>query len=230
MANIYDNPYYDAIVNPKTPRLALEPLYPNFGAPILADRPFAPEYGAEFVENELPYLKELTPTMDMATGIVPLLKNDIPTILNKGFINAPQDYYGGVPELNLDRFQGIASLGRNDDDVEQVEFLGSRPKRFQEGIGKLFELAQRFSPVAAIARGIGAIRDRFDTRQAIQRDVDRDTQGTINQVVSPRIMNIQPSDRDRARGSTPTRSTPSRSGRDTSSSSSYSQASYGRRR
>ena len=132
--------------------------------------------------------------------------------------------------IDFQRFEGIGSLGRNDADVEQVEFLGSQPNRFKQGIGKLFELAQRFSPIAAIARGINTLRDRADTRQAIQRDIDRDPQGTINQVVSPRIMNIQPSDRDRARGSTPTRSTPSRSGRDTSSSSSYSQASYGRRR
>ena len=221
MANIYDNPYYDAIVNPKTPRLALEPLYPNFGAPILADRPFAPEYGAEFVENELPYLKELTPTTDMATGIVPLLKNDIPTILNKGFINAPQDYYGGVPELNLDRFQGIASLGRNDDDVEQVEFLGSRPKRFQEGIGKLFELAQRFSPIAAIARGINTLRDRFDTRQAIREDIARDTQGGPITTFRNQIQQQQDRIDDRGRGQIPSRTT---SAPKKSSSNSYSEA------
>ena len=118
----------------------------------------------------------------------------------------------------------------NEPDEEQVEFLGSQPNRFQQGIAKLFELAQRFSPIANIERGINSIRDRFDTRQAIREDIARDTQGTINQVVSPRIMNMQPSDRDRARGSTPSRSTPSRSGRDTSPSSSYSQASYDRRR
>ena len=72
--NIYDNPYYDAMVNPKTPRLGIKSLYPNF--PIVADRPFAPQYGAEFIGKELPYLKELIPTTDMATGVVPLLKED----------------------------------------------------------------------------------------------------------------------------------------------------------
>jgi hypothetical protein len=155
------------------------------------------------------------------------------------FINAPQDYYGGVSQLDLDRFQGIGSLGRNDADVEQVEFLGSQPNRFQQGIGKLFELAQRFSPVAAIARGIGAIRDRMDTRQAIQRDIDRDPQGTINQTTSARITNMQPSDRDRARGRQESRrsrdlgSMRGGVGRSRSSSrgsSSYSQASQNRKR
>ena len=155
------------------------------------------------------------------------------------FINAPQDYYGGVSQLDLDRFQGIGSLGRNDADVEQVEFLGSQPNRFQQGIGKLFELAQRFSPVAAIARGIGAIRNRMDTRQAIQRDIDRDPQGTINQTTSARITNMQPSDRDRARGRQESRrsrdlgSMRGGVGRSRSSSrgySSYSQASQDRKR
>jgi hypothetical protein len=108
--------------------------------------------------------------------------------------------------IDVQRFEGIGSLGRNDADVEQVEFLGSQPNRFQQGIGKLFELAQRFSPIAAIARGINSLRDRFDTRQAIREDIARDNQGTINQVTSPRITNMQPSDRDRGMGRQPSRS------------------------
>jgi hypothetical protein len=141
MANIYDNPYYDAMVNPKTPKLALEPLYPNFGAPILADRPFAPQYGAEFVENELPYLKELTPTTDMATGIVPLLKNDIPTILNKGFINAPQDYYGGISSLDPQRFQAV-----EDDDLEAsaISEFGEGQLKQPGGIADILKAALGF--------------------------------------------------------------------------------------
>ena len=45
-----------------------------------------------------------------------------------------------------------------------------------------------------------------------------------------RIMNMQPTNRDTARGSIPSRSSPTTSRRDTSPSSSYSQASYARRR
>ena len=64
-----------------------------------------------------------------------------------------------------------------------------------------------FSPVANIARGIESIRNRFDTRKAIQRDIQNDPQGTINNIVSPRIMNIKPTAQDTARGQIPTRTT-----------------------
>ena len=124
----------------------------------------------------------------------------------------------------------------NEPDEEQVEFLGDRPNKVQTGIAKLFEFLQRFSPIATIGRGLESLRNKMDTRRAIRDDIIRDTQGDIT-TFDPaktrnrqRIMNMQPSDRDRARGSTPSRSTPSRSGRDTSPSSSYSQASYDRRR
>ena len=67
-----------SISDPKTPKLALEPLYPNFGAPIPMEEPYPPQYGANFVNNDLPYLKELTPTTNMgATGTVPTLKEGI---------------------------------------------------------------------------------------------------------------------------------------------------------
>jgi len=141
-----------------------------------------------------------------------------------------------LPDFDVERFQSIfptsgimsqAPLGfdtsfgvANEPDEEQVKFLGSQPNRFQEGIANLFELIQRFSPIANIARGINSIRNKFDTRQAIKEDIARDTQGTINQVVSPRIMNIQPTAQDRGRGQIPSRTTsaPRRS------SSSYSDA------
>ena len=128
--------------------------------------------------------------------------------------------------LGFDTSLGVA----NEEDVEQVDYLGSKPNKVQTGIAKLFEFLQRFSPVANIARGIESIRNRFDTRKAIQRDIQRDTQGTINNIVSPRIMNMQPTAQDRERGSIPSRSSPTPSRRDTSPSSSYSQASYARRR
>mgnify|MGYP005990612923 FL=1 len=131
-----------------------------------------------------------------------------------------------LQNLGFDTSLGVA----NEEDVEQVDYLGSKPNKVQTGIAKLFEFLQRFSPVANIARGIESIRNRFDTRKAIQRDIQRDTQGTINNIVSPRIMNMQPTAQDRGRGSIPSRSSPTTSRRDTSPSSSYSQASYARRR
>ena len=75
--------------------------------------------------------------------------------------------------LGFDTSFGVA----NEPDEEQVEFLGSQPNRFKEGLGRLFELFQRFSPIAAIARGINTLKDRADTRQAIKEDIARDTQG-----------------------------------------------------
>ena len=68
----------------------------------------------------------------------------------------------------------------NEPDEEQVEFLGDRPNKFKEGLGKLFEFLQRFSPIAAIGRGIDSLRDRIDTRRAIKEDIIKDSQGDIN--------------------------------------------------
>jgi len=114
--------------------------------------------------------------------------------------------------LNLNRFKGIGSLGRQDEDVEQVDYLGSERNKFQEGIAKLFEFLQRFSPTAAVGRGIESLRNKFDTNKAIKANIGRDSQGTINTITSPRIMNIQPSDRDRGMGrQTSSRPSPSKS-------------------
>jgi hypothetical protein len=108
-----------------------------------------------------------------------------------------------LQNLGIDTSYGVA----NEEDTEQVDFLGTKPNRAQEGIAKLFEFLQRFSPVANIARGVESLRNRFDTNRAIRADVDRDTQGTINTITSPRIMNIKPTAQDTARGSMPTRTT-----------------------
>ena len=85
-------------------------------------------------------------------------------------------------------------------DDDQVDYIDEKPNKIQTGIAKLFEFLQRFSPVANVARGIESLRNRFDTRRAIKEDIIRDTQGTINRITSPRIMNIEPSDRDRGMG------------------------------
>ena len=114
-----------------------------------------------------------------------------------------------------------------EEDVEQIDYLGSRRNKFQEGIGKLFEFRQRFSPIAAIGRGIDSLRNRINTRKAIERNIQNDPQGDII-TYDPaktrnrqRIMNLQPSDRDRARGQIPSRTTTSAPRK---SSSTYSAA------
>ena len=103
------------------------------------------------------------------------------------------------PDFDAERFQSIfpnnvqtgimtqAPLGfdtsfrvANEPDEEQVEFLGDRPNKFKEGLAKLFELFQRFSPIAAIGRGIDSLRNRIDTRRAIKEDIIKDSQGDIN--------------------------------------------------
>ena len=136
-------------------------------------------------------------------------------------VDIAQGFTRNTPSDQGTNFQFLESANENKID----EVIDTR-----SGIAKLFEFLQRFSPVANVARGIESIRNRFDTRKAIQRDIQRDTQGTINNIVSPRIMNMQPTAQDRGRGSIPSRSSPTTSRRDTSPSSSYSQASYARRR
>jgi len=125
MANIYDNPLLQNILFPKTPELG-ENLYDPPGIRMLAST-IRPE-----VDNRYRSLIDLMPDSNYpeyaeldkgATGIVPLLENDIPTILNKGFINAPQDYYGGVTSLDPQRFQAV-----EDDDLE-----ASAISEFEEG-------------------------------------------------------------------------------------------------
>jgi len=103
-----------------------------------------------------------------------------------------------------------------EEDVEQIDYLGSRRNKFQEGIGKLFEFLQRFSPIAAVGRGLESLRNRFDTRKAIQRNIQRDTQG--GPITTFRNVKQQQQDKidDRGRGQIPTRtarttSTPRRS-------------------
>ena len=105
--------------------------------------------------------------------------------------------------LGFDTSLGVA----NEEDVEQVDYLGSKPNKVKTGIAKLFEFLQRFSPVANIARGIESIRDRFDTRKAIQRDIQRDTQG--GPITTFRNLKQQAQDKidDRGRGQIPSRTT-----------------------
>jgi len=129
----------------------------------------------------------------------------VPGTADDVFPFAPKNRLGG---LDLNRFQGINSLGvANEEDVEQVDYIGSKPNKVQTGIAKLFEFLQRFSPVGNIARGIESIRNRFDTRKAIRDDIIRDTQG--GPITTFRNVKQQAQDKidDRGRGQIPSRTT-----------------------
>ena len=94
------------------------------------------------------------------------------------FINAPQDYYpttgivDSTPARNMisdpsnlfpqipgfvpSRFEGVSDLGRDDEDVEQVDYVpGAKPK---EGIARLFELLGKIpTPFSLARRGIESL-------------------------------------------------------------------------
>lgn len=126
-----------------------------------------------------------------------LLNNISSTPIEMGFINQLPEPKGIMsPSLGIDTSFGVA----NEADEDQVDYLGLKPNKLQQGLSSIANIYQRFSPIGMIARGLNAIRDRIDTNRAIAEDVSRDTQGTINTVVSPRIMNIQPTNQDIGRG------------------------------
>jgi hypothetical protein len=148
--------------------------------------------------NQFPFLppNSTTPLDAFKNTVAPVppfnpksMQSIFPTNVQTGIISQ-------APKLGFDTSFGVA----NEEDTEQVDFLGTKPNRAQEGIAKLFEFLQRFSPVANIARGVESLRNRFDTNRAIRADVNRDTQGTINTITSPRITNIKPTARDRGMG------------------------------
>jgi len=125
-----------------------------------------------------------------------------PVDIAQGFVKgSPSDTSFSPPRI--DTSFGVA----NEEDVEQVDYLGNRPNKIQTGIAKLLEFLQRFSPVGNIARGIESIRNRFDTRKAIERDIQRDTQG--GPITTFRNVKQQQQDKidDRGRGQITTRTT-----------------------
>ena len=154
-------------------------------------------------------------TISPGTGVPGVLEPGGDFRMIPGYIDRNTNIYRGdaasskgimdLKPLGFDTSLGVA----NEEDVEQVDYLGSKPNKIQTGIAKLLEFLQKFSPIAAVGRGIESIRNRFDTRKAIRDDIIRDRQGTIDNIISPRIMNIQPTAQDIARGggSIPTRTT-----------------------
>jgi hypothetical protein len=138
--------------------------------------------------------RELTgPQIDFGSTLsTPVLASSVPTIQNPGTSQS----------LGFDTSFGVA----DENDEEQIEFLGSKPSGLKQGIGKLFELFQKVSPVAAFARGLNSLRNKFDTQRAIREDIARDTQG--GPITTFRNLKQQEQDRidDRNRGQIPSRS------------------------
>ena len=68
-----------------------------------------------------------------------------------------RDVGGGITELDLSRFQGVSDLGRDDEDVEQVDYVpGAEPKK---GIARLFELLGNIpTPFNLARRGLESFR------------------------------------------------------------------------
>ena len=63
---------------------------------------------------------------------------------------------GGITELDLSRFQGVSDLGRDDEDVEQVDYVqGAEPKK---GLAKLLEVLGKLpTPLNLARRGIESL-------------------------------------------------------------------------
>ena len=109
-----------------------------------------------------------------------------------------QGFTKDTPSDTGTNFQFLSSANEADEADEVIDT--------RSGIAKLLEFLQRFSPIAAVGRGLESLRNRFDTRKAIQRNIQRDTQGDITTFDldkirnRQRIMNMQPTAQDIARG------------------------------
>ena len=124
-----------------------------------------------------------------SSAVIPF-END-PVAIAQGFTK-------DTPSDTGTNFQFLSSANEADEADEVIDT--------RSGIAKLLEFLQRFSPIAAVGRGLESLRNRFDTRKAIQRNIQRDTQGNITTFDldkirnRQRIMNMQPTAQDIARG------------------------------
>ena len=124
-----------------------------------------------------------------SSAVIPF-END-PVAIAQGFTK-------DTPSDTGTNFQFLSSANEADEADEVIDT--------RSGIAKLLEFLQRFSPIAAVGRGLESLRNRFDTRKAIQRNIQRDTQGDITTFDldkirnRQRIMNMQPTAQDIARG------------------------------
>ena len=193
------------------PGTADDPYANLIGLPATQDMGFL--YGVPQRADDQGYLIGVSGTADDVFPFEPAGTADdrianlisVPGTADDVFPFAPKNRLGG---LDLNRFEGINTLGvANEEDVEQVDYIGSKRNKFQKGIGELFEFFQRFSPVAAIGRGLESLRNRFETRKAIQRNILSDTQG--GPITTFRNVKQQAQDKidDRGRGQIPSRTT-----------------------
>ena len=132
-----------SISDPKTPKLALEPLYPNFGAPMPMETNNPYNYAPELDVN-------LDPEVNMgATGTVPTLKQGIMSQVDSGFPlyddftvaeggDDLEDNAVTVDELgNLKQPSGIAKL------LDYVPFVG------EKSLGRaIIDMLPKMSPEA----------------------------------------------------------------------------------
>jgi len=94
-----------------------------------------PQYGT----TDMGYAIGPYGSSDLGYAIGPYATPD--SFLGSGFSGTPDMNFPSAPAnrlggLDLERFQGVSELGRQDEDVEQVKYLpGQEPK----GIGKLME-------------------------------------------------------------------------------------------
>jgi hypothetical protein len=110
------------------PRQGLEPLYPNFGAPMVNNTFLRPDVSSSNLISLRP-----------ETGINTL------RFVNRDINNIqPQLPANRLEGLNLDRFEGIGSLGvANEEDVEQVDSLTGEKK--SSGLADLFRTLVGFA-------------------------------------------------------------------------------------
>ena len=143
----FQGPQGIATLNPLAFQYSDQQYFPGKIPQLMEEPDIAPEYGLNLIGNDLPYLKELTPTTDMgATGTIPQL---------------PANRLEG---LDFSRFQSLpANMGvANEADVEQ-EFL---PDQEPSGIAKLFELLGKIpTPFNLARRGLESLRGFSNTLQ-----------------------------------------------------------------
>jgi len=136
----FEGPQGIATLNPLAFKYPDQQYFPGKIPQLMEEPDIAPEYGLNLIGNDLPYLKELTPTTDMgATGTIPQL---------------PANRLEG---LNFNRFKSLpANMGvANEDDVEQ-EFLSNQEP---SGIAKLFDFLGKIpTPFNLVRRGLESLK------------------------------------------------------------------------
>tara|TARA_R100001015_G_C4629920_1_gene191147 strand:+ start:1689 stop:2282 length:594 start_codon:yes stop_codon:yes gene_type:complete len=153
---------------------------------------------------------DYTPSFEQnvqSQGIAPLVdtsmqNNLMDTSMQNNFVAGPSEIDPKEIAGNILKQQGIKFVARKlGMDKLQQNIFGS-----MLGVSTPFAPLATVSALTGVSSGIANLLRNKRTKKAIERDINRDSQGTINTIVSPRIMNMQPTARDIARGSMPTKS------------------------